>query len=78
MRGRLPDGDRMSVTTAEAERRYLHDAPFHARVVAAVNVLDLDLRGRTGQRMGDEDRSLATLAAAVALLVAETGYADGV
>lgn len=65
------------VTTAEAERRYHFDALFHARVHAAVNVLDLDLQGRTGQRMAEEDRSLTTLAAAVAVLVTETGYADG-
>jgi hypothetical protein len=63
------------VTTAEAERRYHYDATFHAKVHAAVNVLDLDLRGRTGRRMTDEDRSLAALAAAVAVLVAEVGYA---
>ena len=54
---------------AEAERRYLHDAEFHYKVEQAMRVLAWDLRQRSGFEMGRADRSLARLAASVALLV---------
>lgn len=55
--------------TQEAERLYLFDAMFHAQVEMAVQALDADLEAKTGSRLTYDDRSLATLAAACAVLV---------
>lgn len=54
----------------DAERLYLHDAMFHADVYQAVQLVEWGLRARTGRRLSNEDRSLATHAAAVALVAA--------
>lgn len=59
-----PDtGGRAVKMTDEVERRYLTDAVFHARVDGAVGIIEQD----RDVRFDAHDRSLATLAAAVAL-----------
>ena len=50
-----------------AERRYLFEARFRAEVETVVQLIDQDLRRTKGARLEPDDRSVATLAAAVAL-----------
>ena len=54
-----------------AERRFLTDAEFSARVKTVIDLLAEDLRTNTGQAMNSDDRSLAAIAASVALVLAE-------
>lgn len=59
----LTDGQPTEKMTDEVERRYLTDAVFHARVDEAVGTIEQE----RGVRFDAHDRSLATLAAGVAL-----------
>jgi hypothetical protein len=51
--------------TNQAEYWFLHDAEFHAKVKLAVATIERE----RGVQLDEPDRSLATLAAAVALLI---------
>lgn len=64
--------------TQESERRYWNDTEFHARVELTVQVLNADLLAKTGQRISDNDISVASNAAAVALVIAERRFDGGV
>lgn len=55
----------------EVERRWWYDPEFHAKVATAVAIVGVDLWVRTGRYLSTPDQGLATLAAAVALVVAE-------
>lgn len=56
---------------AECERRYLFDAEFHAKVKMVEHAVAFDLLTKTGSQMSYRDRSLARLAAGLALILEE-------
>lgn len=61
----------------EAERLYLLDATHHAQVEVVVGMLDNDLYENTRRRMNSDDRSLATLAASLAIVVSRLNPQTG-
>lgn len=61
----------MSALLDEAGRRYFLDPGLNGKVTRVLRELDDDLAAGTGQHLSAEDRSLAALAAAAAIVSVE-------